>query len=453
MASQQYSIGKMREYTACLNNPHWRAVLKAWAERAIGRGVDGLIVNYFYRHDCTCPYCVTSFKKYLGERFDKAKLRELGIADLATHAFKEIVGWHKPAESTPLRREMLRWSQICCKEAFDEVFVKYAKSIKPDLIVAQWNHLGDFTQIAGDERCLLPADLWGRGEDYLWYSTGGAANATDLAAGDLGEGTLQARYVRGAFDDKPFTLGKYEQTRVRVAIAELAANGGAPMGFYTKFKDPAARAELVRYYRFLAKYESLFKANRPHAEVLLLYPRSRVHAGDLAAVEAFKKVGRDLLDRHVLFDVIPDDEWAKRPVAPPDAAAGETTRKPYAVGGAPTKNVPELPGRLSAFDAPKTVSVSASRPAAGGEVTLHFVNYDREEPAKRRSPGRGIEDERPIAVAGVKVDLAVGGAKVGAVKFVTPEGEEAALKFESAGGRVKFQLPRFLVYGVVRVME
>ena len=43
----------------------------------------------------------------------------------------------------------------------------------------------------------------------------------------LGEGTLQARYIRGAFDDKPFTLGKYENTRIRVAIAELAANGGA----------------------------------------------------------------------------------------------------------------------------------------------------------------------------------------------------------------------------------
>ena len=33
MASKNYSIGKMREFTACLNNPHWRAVLKAWAKR------------------------------------------------------------------------------------------------------------------------------------------------------------------------------------------------------------------------------------------------------------------------------------------------------------------------------------------------------------------------------------------------------------------------------------
>ena len=38
--------------------------------------------------------------------------------------------------------------------------------------------------------------------------------------------TLQCRYIRGAFDDKPYTIGKYEHTRIRTAIAELAANGG-----------------------------------------------------------------------------------------------------------------------------------------------------------------------------------------------------------------------------------
>ncbi|MEZ0267954.1 MAG: hypothetical protein ACAI43_24785 [Phycisphaerae bacterium] len=456
MASQQYSIGKMREFTACLNNPHWRTVLKAWAKRAIERGVDGLIANYFYRHDCTCVYCTVRFKAYLGGRFTPAELKEkFGIDNLMNHKFTEIVGWHKPAESTPLRREMLRWSQSSCKSAFDDVFLGYARSIKPDLIVAQWNHLNDFSQISGDERCLLPPERWGRGEDYLWYSTGAAGNFTDLAEGYLGEGTLQARYIRGAFDDKPFTLGKYEQTRIRVAIAELAANGGAPMGFYTKFKDPAARAEIVRYYRFMEKYDGVYRANRPHAEALLLYPRSRVHAGDLTAVEAFKKVGRELLDRHVLFDVIPDDLWAMRQAASPDAAPDGSNRMPYVMVVDPTKVIPELPpNRLSRFEAPKTVRVSASRPAAAGEITLHFVNYHRDEPATQRGPGRGIADEKPLSLGGVKVDLILpAGTKVSGVEFATPEGGEVVLKFESAGGRARFEVPRFLVYGLVRVME
>ena len=442
MASKQYSIGGMREYTACLNNPHWRTVLKAWAKRAAERGVDGLIANYFYRHNCLCDHCQTGFRGYLAERHTPAALKQqFGIDDVKTHKFPEIVGWHDPKASTPLRLEMLRWSQISQKAAFDDVFVKYAKALKPGFLVAQWNHLGDFGQISGDERCLLPKELWGKDEDYLWYSTGGAANFTDLAAGVLGEGTLQARYIRGAFDDKPFTLGKYESTRTRVAIAELAANGGAPMGFYARHKDPEARTELVRYYRFMAANDAAFKGNKPHAEVALLFPRSKVHQGDVASVEAFKKTGRDLLDRHVLFDVIPDD------LVTPERVKGYRD----VVDPARTR-LPGVNGSISTFTAPKTVRISASVPAAGGELALHFVNYDRDEPKEKRSPGGGIKDEKPRAVEGVKADVVVpAGARVTAVRVVTPEGEPATVPFEVREGRLRFTVPRFLVYAVARV--
>ena len=121
MASKQYSIGQMWEYTACLNNPHWRAVLKAWAKRGIERGVDGYMINYFYRHNCLCEHCQSGFRTYLHERFTPEQLQQrFAIAELKTHPFKEIVGWHDPKTSTPLRREMLRFSQISCKRAFSE---------------------------------------------------------------------------------------------------------------------------------------------------------------------------------------------------------------------------------------------------------------------------------------------------------------------------------------------
>lgn len=443
MASKQYSIGQMREYTACLANPHWRAVLKAWAKRAAERGADGLIANYFYRHNCLCEHCQKGFRDYLAARFTPAELKEkFGIADLKTYKFTEIVGWHDPKESTPFRREQLRWSQIACKEAFDEVFVKYAKSLKPGFLVAQWNHLGDFNQINGDERCLLPGELWGRGEDYLWYSTGGAACYTDLKEGFLGEGTLQARYIRGAFDDKPFTLGKYESTRVRVAVAELAANGGAPMGFYTRFKDPEARKEIVRYYQFLAKYNDLYRANEPYAEVLLLYPREAVHKGKVEAVEEFKKTGKELLDKHVLFDVIPDDSRTLPLLASYQQVVGGPL-EPFSPSA-----------KLSAFAAPQTVRVSASRPAKGNEITLHFVNYNRSEPKQPKSPGGGIRDEKPVAAEGVQADFALPkGAKVKKVIVATPEEPEGAeVKFEAKDGRVKFEVPKFLVYAIARIV-
>jgi hypothetical protein len=445
-----YSIGGMKEYWACLNNPHWRTVLKAWTKAAIDRGVDGLMINYFYRHDCHCPHCVAGFKKYLGERFTAGQLREkFGIADLAGHVFPEIVSWHDPKTSTPLRRAMLRWSQIANKQAFDEVFVKYGRSLKPGLLVGQWNHLGDFGQVSGDERCLLPGELWGKDEDYLWYSTGGAAFFTDLKEGFLGEATLQARYIRGAFDDKPFTLGKYESTRIRVAIAELAANGGAPMGFYTNFRDKAAREEIVRYYQFLKRHDAVFRANSPHAEATLVYPRRRVHEGDTAAVEAFKRVGKDLLDRHVLFDVLPDDlvEQPRKlgPPVSPRLLIQPTAKDPLA----------PLPEDVSTFTAPRTVRVSASRPAKNrfGEITLHFLNYNRQEPAERRSAGRGIVDEKPLAAKGVTANLRLPpGKRAVSVTAMTPESPEPiTISHKSVNGRTSFAVPEFLVYSVVRV--
>lgn len=441
-----YSIGGMAEYWGCLNNPHWKTVLKAWAKRGIDRGVDGYMINYFYRHNCLCEHCQTSFKQYLSERHKPAELKEkFEIADLAAHKFPEIVAWHNPQESTPLRREMLRFSQIANKRAYDEVFIEYGRSLKPGLIVGQWNHLGNFNQISGDERSLLPSPLWGKGEDYLWYSSGASACYTDLKENYLGEITLQARYIRGTFDDKPYTLGKYEQTRIRAAIAELASNGGAPMGFYTRFADPMAREEIVRYYGFMKKYDDLHKANRSHAEVVLLYPRSQVHQGNLEPLSAFRVVGDKLLDQHVLFDILPDET----------ATAEQLARYRHVVK--PTTDSEPLSSAqlqgLSRFEAPTTVRVAANRPAAGDDLTLHFVNYNRIEPEKPKSPGSGIKDEQPIAAPELQANVVLpAGLRVEAVEAMTPESPQpVALKAETANGRVRFTVPGFLVYSLVRV--
>ncbi|HLU46799.1 MAG TPA: hypothetical protein VK116_01905, partial [Planctomycetota bacterium] len=456
ISAQSYAIGGMREYWACLNHPAWREVLKAWVRFGIAQGVDGFIVNYFYRHDCRCERCVEGFRSYLSERFSAAELRaQFGIADLDSHEFDEIGAWHEPSRSTPLRREALRFSQVANKRAFDEVFIEYGRSLDPDLIVAQWNHIGDFQQLSGDERCLLPAELWARGEDYLWYSTGGATNATDIARGVFDEATLIARYIRGASGGKPFTLGRYEDVRIRSAIAELAANGGAPMGFYTRFTDPEARREIVRYYRFIARNEALFRGAQPSGEALLLYPRSRVHDGDVAAVERFKTAGKRLLDAHVLFDVLPDDLATPQVRERYRAIVDPAFRAPLRADSAD-----DLPPGLSRFDAPPAVRVSRSRSSAGDELVLHLVNYDRSEPSDGSGAGRSIADERPRATPAIEATVAVPkDALVERIELLTPE-EDAprGLAFEEltdgAGGDVRWirlRVPSFLVYGVVRM--
>lgn len=445
-----YSVGGMREYWACLRNPFWQSVLKAWVRHGIERGLDGFVTNYFYRHNCLCEHCQAGFRSYLADRHSAEKLRtDYGIDDLMSHEFDEIAFWHSPAESTPLRREMLRWSQISNKQVFDEVFVRYGRSLKPNLIVAQWNHLGNFGQISGDERCLLPAEMWGRDEDYLWYSTGAAANFTDLKQRYLGEGTLQARYIRGAFDDKPYTLGKYEYTRIRVTIAELAGNGGAPMGFYTRFTDPAARSEIARYYRFIRRYDSVYRASRSYAEVALLFPRRAVHAGDVSKVVKFRELGTSLLDHHVLFDVIPDD-----------IATDDTLDRYVRVLRVSDvlEDVTNSRMDLSRFDAPYTIRVSAGRPPSANELTLHFVNYNREEPPRdgngRPGTGGGIIDEKPIRTHSFTADVALPAwGQVERVESATPELQDIVeIPFRGKGdNRLRFEVPEFLVYRIIRI--
>lgn len=446
--TNSYSIGKMPEYFACLRNPHWQAVLKAWVAHGIDQGVDGFIANYFYRHDCHCEHCQDGFRDYLAGRHDPEGLAELGIDDLATHEFEEIVCWHKPEESTALRREMLRWSQISNKQVFDEVFIEHGRSLKSDLIVAQWNHLSDFSQIRGDERCLLPAGMWGSGEDYLWYSMGASGVHTDIGNGVLADGTLQARYIRGAFDDKPFTLGKYEAVRTRVAIAELAANGGAPMGFYAKFTDPDVREVFATYFGFLRRYQDLYHANRSHADIALQFPRREIHEGNLVPLDRFKEMGKVLLNKHLLFDVIPNDL--------PDLE--ERSRKYATAVLHPLDSRPLQGLGPHRIEAPETVHVSASVPAHEGEIDLHFVNYDREEfPPNPRNgrpvPGKGPADENPIPVGGIRVAfLPPEGQEITGIEFITPENPEPReLPAEVSERRVRFTVPEFLVYGVVRM--
>ena len=104
------------------------------------------------------------------------------------------------------------------------------------------------------------------------------------------------------------------------------------MGFYTNFKNPEARTEIVRYYyRFLEKHDAIFNGNKPYSEKVLFFLRSKVHAGDVASVEAFKKRGLELLDAHVLFDVYPDDA-KKFEAVPGHGAVASVEGRRVAVG-------------------------------------------------------------------------------------------------------------------------
>ena len=156
-------------------------------------------------------------------------------------------------------------------------------------------------------------------------------------------------------------------------------------------------------------------------------------------------LGRHLLDQHVLFDILPDD-----------LATPEKLTK-YQVTLDPTKDALPSRKRLSLFDTPATVRVSANRPANENEIDLHFVNYDRDELPKRANGkpnhGRGPTDERPRAVSEAEVSFVLPtGMKVSEVEVISPEYEKSLYpNFRFTDGRISFTMPEFLVYAVARL--
>ena len=222
------------------------------------------------------------------------------------------------------------------------------------------------------------------------------------------------------------------------------------MGFYAAFEDPEAREVFVRYYGFLRRYDSLYRANRPKSEVLLLFPRNQVHEGNLDAVKRFKELGKRLLDAHVLLDILPDDRAPKAARAHYAAVIDPSDLK------VSTNNVMKrVPSGLSHFEAPTTVRVSVSRPAHKSELTLHLVNYNREEPADKKATVNGIKFEKPIGAPPCTADLKLDrGIRVAHVEFLTPEVDRPRnLQFEQDGRRLRVRIPEFLVYGVVRIQS
>src|SRR5262249_39103081 len=97
ISAKTYGIGGMREYSACLNTPEGRRVIKTGLRGGLERDVAAFIPNFFYRHNCLCEHCRKGFKDYLRERFTPAELKDrFAIAELDKHTFGEIVGWHDP---------------------------------------------------------------------------------------------------------------------------------------------------------------------------------------------------------------------------------------------------------------------------------------------------------------------------------------------------------------------
>ncbi len=491
----------------CLSSPYARQMFKQMLKLTIEQGVDGVVTNYNYRFACACPYCQKAFKSWLREHLTPAQIKaKLGIDNLDEYTFPEIpvhiAGYPDPAKATELDWLAMRWGAEHFKKMFDEIFIDYGRSLDQDLIVATWNHLSHVSP--KEERTFLPLSLWGKGEDYFWYSGGAAfvGKNHDLSKGKAGDAWLSCLYVRALSGGKPFVIGKYDRTRMAVSMAEGYATGGMGMGRYMRFEDPVGFEVLARYTNFMHKHRELYDGAKPWSDVALVLPRQSVLNRQPQAQRAFGELGQALLEKQALLDVIVDQRLTTASLAQYPAiilidahalsdAQLATLRNYVANGGMllirgdvatmdehgqPRQHSVDIPGSITITDEDaknlsttadliakrlhdRDASVIASpwtvRAAAYAQphrLMLHLVNYDRADDAPTNNR-TGPETERPEAVEDIKVDLRLpAGQHATAVTLHSPDRHESMeIPFESSAGRVRFTVPRILVYDVLTI--
>lgn len=305
-------------YSGCMCNPYWLATLKPMVKKAIELGIDGFNVHHNFENFCRCSYCQDYVRSKLQETFESGDLRRIfGRRDLA-----EVPDLLTPSQECPedlqqrFRLTVNRATHLRRKEALDEIYIAHGRSLNPDLLLAQWYHKYDF--MPHDERSLLPSVLWAKDEDYIWYSQGGYKGMSFIKHGYLADMGMPARFIDAAGGGKPFVVNKYDFRRLRLSIAEAAANHGAALAYHWGYdENPNFAVEdyyapVIRYQRFLANHEPLLHPAQPWAQIGLVYPRRAELEDEADCLEPLKRIGRLLEDRHLLFDIILDEQLLER---------------------------------------------------------------------------------------------------------------------------------------------
>jgi hypothetical protein len=309
-------------YNACLNNPNWIEAVKRMTTQAIEViGLDGVNSLYNYVGGCCCEYCQEGLRGHLRERYGRFELVAMGIDDIDTHVFERIPNYCQSGEPSRLELECVKFAGLSLKSTYDEIFIEHGRGLKADLICAAWLHqTGDdtFGQLGNDERSALPSRLWARDEDYLWYCVGRQEH-TDFDKGYLADMTLESKYMRAAGGGMPFIPNRYDHRRLRLYAAESVASGGAAIGWHWDTSKTYSAAEMTRYtdelggyFRFCKRHQELYREAESYADTALVFSRSSVQAGYAGFARSLKRLGRRLVDGHILFDIAIDDQLSEK---------------------------------------------------------------------------------------------------------------------------------------------
>ena len=410
-------------YYGCPNNPAWRQTLKAMLKVAIDLGIDGFNVGFNFRNICRCPFCREELKQYFGKYPPQTLREKFGIADLEDPAWLNFTAdTSKPGDlgaGYPFRvpQSALEWlgleARRCQhhweKTRFDEIFLDYGRSLKPDLILCEWFH---FNFTAPNERSLLSRDLWAKGEDYIWYCH--FRGPTNLQEGHVADSTLGAKYCRAMGRGKPFLVNTYD-TRYRVGVADQVAGGGIAWGVHKPPVHEDDIQELSTYFRFLREQEPYYHPATSYADVALVYADQAMQLGDAPRLRTLQRLGRRLIDGHVPFDIVVDADLSPEILKPyrllilPNlkylsTRQVETIRAFVQCGGSLIATDETACSDQDGTALPKCMLEEVYGTRVNGEISLNEFGkgaclYIPEVPQDERNPGGGCKDDIPPSPA------------------------------------------------------
>ena len=312
-----------RTYRGCMCNPQWLEVLKAMVRKGIEIGLDGFSATHHYESFCHCQHCRAYARSYLQAQLSDAERQHLfGSTDMAA-VDDPFAAQADCSEALQARLELVlsQGAGRRRKESFDAVFTQYGRALKPDLLLAQWNHKYDFRP--HDERSLLPQELWARDEDYIWYSQGPSKAVSSLAQGYLADMGLPSRFMYAAGGGRPFVINKYDYKRWRIWAAEAIAHHGTALAFHAG--PPRLEQEensniapedyygpVIRYQRFMAAHEAFLHPAVASSQIALVYPKRAELQAEMNCLDALKRLGHLLEDGHWFFDIILDEQLLER---------------------------------------------------------------------------------------------------------------------------------------------
>ena len=310
-----------RTYSGCMANPLWRATLKPMIGQAIDLGVDGLNVHHGFENLGRCRHCTDWLWPRLLESMSTDDLAA-AYGAVTVEQIDDLLTVQQDCDAYLRARVAATIERAAAhlrKDTFDALFVDYGRSLKADLLLAQWYHKYDFGP--RDERSLLPEGTWARDESYLWYSQGGHKGVSYFDHGWLADMGMAARFMHAAAEGRSFIINKYDWHRWRLSIAEMAAHGGAGLAVHWAVQDESDRpggaedryrARVYPYQSFLAEHEDLYAGARPYSELALVYPRRGETAGEPDCTDVLRRIGALLENEHFLFDIILDEQLSDR---------------------------------------------------------------------------------------------------------------------------------------------